>query len=707
MFDELMESRKNKIIDFINDKNYTPMNINDISFIFQVPDNERELLNDIVNGLLKEGKAVLTKKGKIMSPESMNLVYGIFTGHAKGFGFVAADKFEGDIFIPPTYTNGAMHKDKVLCRIISESAGGKRREGEIVKVLERGIKVIIGTYEELRKGHGFVVPDDKKISGDIHISNGYNKGAVTGHKVVVKITKPAGEDKNPEGVITEILGHKNDPGVDILSIILKHELSIEFSEKVYKEMEKIQESVTVQDIADRTDLRNTAMVTIDGEDAKDLDDAVSLEILQNGNYKLGVHIADVSHYIKENTELDKEALERGTSVYLADRVIPMIPHKLSNGICSLNPNVDRLTLSCIMEINANGDVVNHTVCESVITTNRRMTYTIVNDILTNQDSEYMEEYKELVPMFRQMEDLSRILREKRIKRGAIEFGFAESKIIVDENGKPVDIKPYVRNRATSLIEEFMLVCNETIAEEYFWMELPFVYRTHEEPDPEKIQALSEFINKFGFHLKGSHPKSIQKLLASVENKPEEIIISKVALRSLKQARYTVLNEGHFGLAAKYYCHFTSPIRRYPDLQIHRIIKRNITSGLTERDIEKLSKELPEVCKLCSRNERNAEETEREVDNVKKAQYMADKIGETFSGIISGVTSWGLYVELPNTVEGMVSINDLDDDYYIFDEKNMYYIGEHLKKTYSLGDKVQVTLKRVYIQEGKIDFVFSD
>ncbi len=708
MYEEIINERKEKIAGFIKDKDYVPMSVKDIAFLLGVPLQDQVVLDDIINMLVKEGKAVITKKGKVMSPEGMNLIFGTFTGNARGFGFVTAEGFETDIFIPLPFINGAMHKDKVLCKIINQ-ATGKRPEAEIVQVLEKGINTIIGTFQEVRKHTGFVIPDDKKISSDIFIPSGATKGAVTDHKVAVKVTKKAEEGKNPQGVVTEILGHKNDPGVDILSVVLKHELRTDYPQKVYKELESIADEVNPADIEGRKDLRGIQMVTIDGEDSKDLDDAVSLEILPNGNYKLGVHIADVSHYVREGTEIDNEALKRGTSVYLVDRVIPMLPHKLSNGICSLNPNVDRLTLSCIMEIDKSGNCVAHEVCASVINTDKRMTYTIVNDILSNESSQYIEEYSELVPMFKNMEVLSDILREKRLKRGAIEFGFAECKIILGDNGRPVDIKPYVRNKATSLIEEFMLICNETIAEEYFWLDIPFVYRNHEEPDSEKILKLSDFINKFGFHLKGAsaHPKAIQKLLASVENTPEEMIISRFVLRSLKQARYAATNAGHFGLAAKYYSHFTSPIRRYPDLQIHRIIKQNITSGISESWASRLSKLLPEVCSLCSKNERIAEETEREVEDIKKAQYMSDKIGQIFSGIISSVTSWGIYVELPNTVEGMVSVNDMEDDYYIFDQDNMCFVGERSKKVYSLGDKVQVMLVKTNELDGKIDFVFAN
>ncbi len=704
---ELIEERKNKILGFVNDDKYTPMRVVDIAFLLEVPSKDRFLFEEIVNELVNEGKIIVTKKGKIMTPEKLNIVCGNFVSHSKGFGFVATEKeFEEDIFIPASAVNGAMHKDRVWCRIISNV--GQRPEGEIIKVLERGMNSIVGTFEQA-KGYGFVVPDDKKLAHDIFISKENCKGAVSGHKVVVKIIKPPADRRSPEGVVTEILGHINDPGVDIISIIRQFELPLDFPDDVYKEIEGISSEVDEKEIEGRNDLRNIQMVTIDGEDAKDLDDAVSVSKLENGNYKLGVHIADVSNYVKENSPLDKEALKRGTSVYLVDRVIPMLPHKLSNGICSLNAGADRLAVSCIMEIDKNGKVVSHEVCQSVINVDRRMSYTIVNDLLTDENSQYFEEYRDFIPMFKMLEELRNILLEKRIKRGAVEFDFTEAKIILDDDGKPVDIKPYERNIATSIIEECMLVCNETIAEQFFWLEIPFVFRSHSEPDSEKIQKLSDFVSKFGYRLKGSsaHPKSFQKILSEAKDTPEDIIINRVVLRSLKQARYTSENEGHFGLAAKYYCHFTSPIRRYPDLEIHRLIKEYFDGKLTEKRILKLSKNITEIARQSSVRERVAEEAERETDNLKKVEFMADKVGQSFDGIISGVTNWGIYVELPNTVEGLVAVRNMEDDYYIYDEDNLQYIGEHTHKVYSLGDKVRVKLVRANIYERNLDFEFDE
>jgi ribonuclease R len=708
-YDEIMLERRNKILEFIGHKEYIPMKANELWVILDVPVQDREVFETMLSDLVKEGKLLKTKKEKFMLPERLNMVSGIFKSNQKGFGFVILDDAEKeDIFISPENLNGAMHKDKVLCRITRIADKNHRAEGEIIQVLEKGINDIVGTYEEA-KGFGFVVADDKKIAQDIYIPRGKNKGAVTGHKVVVEVTKWPQEKRNPEGVVTEILGHVNDPGIDILSIIRQFELPTDFPEEVYTQIEAISQEVQPKDMEGRLDLREVQMVTIDGEDAKDLDDAISLEVLPNGNFNLGVHIADVTNYVKEGTPLDKEAYKRGTSVYLVDRVIPMLPHKLSNGICSLNAGVDRLALSCMMEIDNKGTVVGHKIAETIIKIDRRMTYTAVKKILVDNDEELINEYTDFIPFFKLMEQLCSILRKKRTKRGAIDFDFPEAKIILDATGKPTEIKPYERNLATRIIEEFMLVCNETIAEVYFWQSMHFVYRSHGIPNEEKIQQLADFIANFGYFIKGSttevHPKAIQKVLDEVEGKPEEHVISKVVLRAMKQARYTATNDGHFGLAAKYYCHFTSPIRRYPDLQIHRIIKENLRGAINAKREASLKKRMPEVSKQCSIRERIAEEAERETDQLKKVEFMADKIGQIFDGIISGVTSWGVYVELPNTVEGLVHVTAMDDDYYIYDQGHLLFRGEHTNKEYRLGDKVKVQLMKTSLAEKTIDFSF--
>lgn len=706
---EADNNRKQVIVDMMKHPSYVPMKIKEMMILLQVPAKDREQLEALLNELISEGKIIRTKRGKYAIPQTYNLVAGTFTGHPKGFGFlVLEEENEKDIFIPASSVNGALHKDKVLCRITRAATSEKRAEAEVVEILRRGPESLVGTYQE-SQNFGFVVPDDQKYARDIFIPKKYAKGAVTGHKVLVKITDWAEERRNPEGKIVSILGHINDPGVDILSIIYQYDLPQDFPPEVMEEVEEIPSEVLDKDKYGRKDLRNIQMVTIDGEDAKDLDDAVSLESLPNGWYRLGVHIADVTHYVKEGNPLDKEAYERGTSIYLVDRVIPMLPHKLSNGICSLNPQVDRLALSCIMDIDKNGNVQSHEIVESVINTTERMSYTEVKKILVDEDEELIERYKDLVPMFKQMEELAAILRKRRFKRGAIDFDFPETKVILDREGNPLELKPYDRNVATRLIEDFMLVCNETVAEDYFWQEKPFVYRSHEDPDPEKIRALTEFINNFGYSMKGSvgkiHPKDMQKIIDEVEDKPEESIINHLLLRSMKQARYTPECTGHFGLAARYYCHFTSPIRRYPDLQIHRIIKYNLHHKLKGKLQGRLEERMPEVSKQCSLRERRAEEAERETIKLKKAEYMEQYVGKLFEGAITGTTSWGCYVELPNTVEGLVHVNEMSDDYYIYDEEGHRFIGEKTKRIYRLGDKVFVKVIKVDKLTRSIDFRF--
>lgn len=606
---------------------------------------------------------------------------------------------------------GAMQKDRVLYKVLHKAEKGKKADGVIVRILERGQQRIVGTFEAGSKGYGFVVADDKKIAKDIFISRENTKGAVTGHKVVVEITDYGEDRRNPEGKVIEILGHINDPGVDILSVIRRYELAVEFPEEVYAEIEHLGTEVAEADKKGREDLRDLLTITIDGADAKDLDDAVSLKRLGNGDFELGVHIADVSHYVRENTALDKEAYARGTSVYLVDRVIPMLPHKLSNGICSLNPHVDRLALSCLMEVNGRGEVVSHRILESIINSDYRMTYTAVREILEDGTPALLEQYAEILPMLEDMEELRQILGEKRRKRGSVNFDLPESKIILDENGKPIDIKPYEKSIATNMIEEFMLVCNETIAENSFWQEMPFMYRSHQEPDEDKLEKMEQFLRGFGYYLRKKdgeiHPRELQKVLQKAEETDEERIITRMVLRSMMQARYTAENGGHFGLAAKYYCHFTSPIRRYPDLEIHRMIKKMLHGELDEKASAYYRRKMPDWAKHCSKQERVAEDAERDTDALKKVEFMEDKVGQIYEGIISGVTNWGIYVELPNTIEGMVALSQMDDDYYEFDEKKMLVFGKRTKKSYRLGDKVVVSVAKVDRMMGTIDFVFEE
>ena len=681
--DQTFEKRKKVIYDFICDDFYIPMKVKEIATVLQVSKEQRRELQEVLDALVEEGKITLSKRGKYSKGQTKRIT-GTFQANIRGFGFVMLEGEDEDIFIPGENVNGAFQGDEVEC-IITGAPGGKRKEGKIVRIVSHQVKKIVGLYEK-SKSFGFVRPDNQRYLKDIYIPAGKEMGAMDGHKVVVELTSYGQEHAKPEGKIVEIIGHVNDPGADILSIVKDYDLPTEFPEKVLNQAVRVGKDVSEADCAGRLDLRNWQMVTIDGEDAKDLDDAVSLT-MKDENYQLGVHIADVTNYVQEKSALDREALKRGTSVYLADRVIPMLPHVLSNGICSLNAGEDRLALSCIMTVSPKGEVI----AETVIRVDKRMSYTGVSKVLA-EEPEALEEDKDFVPMIQEMQELSTILRERRGKRGSIDFDFPETKIELDEKGKPINIKPYERNSATKIIEDFMLLANETVAEEYFWREVPFLYRTHEVPDEEKIKKLSTFINNFGYHIHVHDevkPKEIQKLLSQVEGTPEEALISRLTLRSMCQAKYTTDNTGHFGLAAKYYTHFTSPIRRYPDLQIHRIIKENLRGRLNENRIEHYDKILPEVAKQCSDRERLAEETEREVVKMKKAEYMRMHIGEEYEGVISGVTKWGIYVELPNTVEGLVHVVDLRDDHYNFIEQTYEMVGEHTGKTYKLGEKVRV------------------
>ena len=708
---DILKERKERILAYMESEGYVPIKRRDMRAMLSVPQEDREKFESLINELIAEGRVFETKKGKLDSPKDLQMATGTFIGHARGFGFVTPDAGGEDIFIPASETMGAMQKDRVLYKMLHKAEKGKKADGVIVRILERGQQRIVGTFEAGSKGYGFVVADDKKIAKDIFISRENTKGAVTGHKVVVEITDYGEDRRNPEGKVIEILGHINDPGVDILSVIRRYELAVEFPEEVYAEIEHLGTEVAEADKKGREDLRDLLTITIDGADAKDLDDAVSLKRLGNGNFELGVHIADVSHYVRENTALDKEAYARGTSVYLVDRVIPMLPHKLSNGICSLNPHVDRLALSCLMEVNGRGEVVSHRILESVINSDYRMTYTAVREILEDGTPALLEQYAEILPMLEDMEELRQILGEKRRKRGSVNFDLPESKIILDENGKPIDIKPYEKSIATNMIEEFMLVCNETIAENSFWQEMPFMYRSHQEPDEDKLEKMEQFLRGFGYYLRKKdgeiHPRELQKVLQKAEETDEERIITRMVLRSMMQARYTAENGGHFGLAAKYYCHFTSPIRRYPDLEIHRMIKKMLHGELDEKASVYYRRKMPDWAKHCSKQERVAEDAERDTDALKKVEFMEDKVGQIYEGIISGVTNWGIYVELPNTIEGMVALSQMDDDYYEFDEKKMLVFGKRTKKSYRLGDKVVVSVAKVDRMMGTIDFAFAE
>lgn len=703
----LKNARMQTVIDFMSDEQYKPMKFKEICGILNVPKDERNDLKMILDELISQGKIAMDDSRRYALGAN-SLFTGTFSKTQRGFGFVTIEGFEEDIFISERNTKGALNKDIVQIKILDETTG-KRREGVVVNIVQRSTDTVVGVFQK-SKNFGFVVPDDQKFGTDIFISKEKSMGAVTGHKVVVKITDFGSSKKNPEGKVIEIIGHINDPGVDIMSIVKANNIPCEFPDEVMQQVEKIPDEVLPDEYEGREDIRDLLTVTIDGEDAKDLDDAITIE-RRDDKYLLGVHIADVTHYVTENSPLDKEAIKRGTSVYLVDRVIPQLPHKLSNGICSLNQGCDRLALSCFMLIDKKGNVVDHRISKTVINVNRRMTYTAVNAIVELHDEAVMEEYKECVDMFYLMKEAADILRAKRKKRGSIDFNFPEAKIILDEKGVPIEIKPYERNDAAKIIEDFMLAANETIAQDFFWRDIPFVYRTHETPDIEKIQKLGVFINNFGYAIKGAsqelHPKELQQLMIKIEGKPEEALIARLALRSMKQAKYTVKNEGHFGLATQYYCHFTSPIRRYPDLQIHRIIKECIDNKLNDRRISHYEKILPEIANQSSLNERRADEAEREVEKLKKVQYMKKFINQEFEGVISGVTSWGMYVELPNTVEGMIRITSLKDDYYFYDEEKYQLIGEHTKKAYNLGDKIKVIVTGADMTLRTIDFEIAE
>ncbi|MDQ0929291.1 ribonuclease R [Bacillus atrophaeus] len=702
------EAFMDKLLSFMKEEAYKPLTVQELEEMMNIPDADeyKELVKALV-ALEEKGLVVRTRSDRYGLPEKMNLIKGKLSAHAKGFGFLLPeDTSLSDVFIPPTELNTAMNGDIVMVRLNSQSSGS-RQEGTVIRILERSIQRVVGTYTET-KSFGFVIPDDKKITSDIFIPKHANHGAVEGHKVVVTLTSYPEGRMSAEGEVTEILGHKNDPGIDILSIIHKHGLPGEFPREAMEQANNTPDTIDEKDLKDRRDLRDQMIVTIDGADAKDLDDAVTVTKLENGNYKLGVHIADVSHYVTENSPIDKEALERGTSVYLVDRVIPMIPHRLSNGICSLNPKVDRLTLSCEMTINKQGQVVEHEIFQSVIKTTERMTYSDVKKILVDDDEELKTKYEQLVPMFKDMEKLAEILRGKRMERGAVDFDFKEAKVLVDEDGAAKDVVIRERSVAEKLIEEFMLVANETVAEHFHWMNVPFIYRIHEEPNAEKLQKFLEFVTTFGYVVKGTagniHPRALQSILDAVRDRPEETVVSTVMLRSMKQAKYDPESLGHFGLSTEFYTHFTSPIRRYPDLIVHRLIRTYLINGkVDEATREKWAERLPEIADHTSTMERRAVDAERETDDLKKAEFMLDKIGEEFDGMISSVTNFGMFVELPNTIEGLIHVSFMTDDYYRFDEQHFAMIGERTGNVYRIGDEITVKVVDVNKEERNIDF----
>jgi len=675
------------------------MGVRDLAVMLDVPDNQYGIFCHVLDEIMAGGGALLTRKGKVITPAAAGLVFGPYEGNARGFGFVLSA--DGDVFIPPGSAGDAIHGDKVFCRV-TERKAGPSLAGEIVQIVANSAVKIVGTYHDGRPGR--VVPDDKRFPV-VFIPSEFRNGAKPDQKVVAAIDR-RGTGRGFEGKIREVLGDATDVGMDVLAIVIGHGIPHVFPKAVQRAAEDLPDVVLGGELAGRRDFRDLPTVTIDGEDTKDIDDAVSLERLDDGGYRLYVHIADVGHYVRPGSVLWKEALKRGTSVYLADRVIPMLPKKLSNGICSLNPSVDRLALSCVMDIDRDGRVVGQEICRSVVHSDHAVTYEDLADILGDPDSPHGEKYPEFLQIFRDMNDLAGLLRAGRIAQGALEFGFPECKILVDAKGRPTSITRRERNAATSIIEEFMVAANEVVATAYHWMDIPFIYRTHEEPDRAKMEALMNFVRNFGYSMRGGgkRAKTLQNLLGRIENTPEALLISKQVLRSLKQARYSPNPLGHFGLAKAYYSHFTSPIRRFPDLMIHGIIKAHLAGELGEDEIAQLEADLLEICVTSSENERRADACQHDVEQLKKVEYMADKVGQVFDGIISYVAQRGMHVELDNTVEGFVAIESVEDDYYEFVEGASAFVGRRLGKTYAIGDVVRIVVAKADMELRRLDFV---
>lgn len=679
--------------------------------------NDFKLLVQTIAMMEREKLVEFNKKGKIRLPQMTMAIEGTFRANERGFGFVTIDPEEPDVYVPKEAVNYAMDGDLVAIDIVqpADPFSDRGAEGRVVAIKQRAITQVVGEFiayddQEIKDTdlYGYAIPKDKKMTGLTFNIAAQGIKPVDGSIVIVEVTHYPEKEypRSLEGIVKKVVGHKNDPGMDILSIVVAHGIPATFLEEVIAAADQVPDTISEADLKGRRDLRDQVIVTIDGEDAKDLDDAVTVRKLENGNYFLGVHIADVSYYVTEGSVLDQEAYERGTSVYLTDRVVPMIPQRLSNGICSLNPNVPRLTMSCEMEISPEGFVVKHDIFQSVIQTTERMTYTAVNEILEEQNPETMARYKKLVPMFNTMKELHSILETMRTRRGAISFEDREAKVAVDEKGHPLAILLRTRGVGERLIESFMLVANETVAKHYNDLKLPFIYRIHEQPKEEKMQRFFDFAAVLGILVKGTKtditPKDLQNVLIQVADKPEEAVINTMLLRSMQQARYSEDNYGHYGLAAEYYTHFTSPIRRYPDLIVHRLI-RSYSQPVTETLKEKWAETLPEIADHSSKMERRAVEAEREVDAMKKAEYMADKIGEEYEGIISSVTRFGLFVELANTIEGLIHVNSLKQDYFHFIENHMALVGERTGMTLKIGQKVKIKVAKADPETKEVDF----
>lgn len=699
---------KEKVERVLSDPAYKPARFKDLAYLLSVKEEDRDAFLSLLNQMVAEGQILKTKNNRYMKMPDQVLT-GTYLSTKRGFGFVRVEGVPEDFFIPGRDSLNAFHGDRVLIQV-NKNQHGPRTEAKVVRILSRETDELIGVYQE-SEGTGFVIPNNRKIGCDIYVPENARQGAVTGNLVLVSLLDYGSRKKSPTGKITEIIGHIDDPETDILQVVKTYRIPVEFPDAVEDELSSVPDSVSEEEKKGRRDFRNLDTVTIDGEDAKDLDDAITLTY--DGIYHLGVHIADVSHYVREKSPLDREALRRGTSNYLVDSVIPMLPHKLSNGICSLNHGEDRLTLSCLMDIDEKGKVISHEICKGLINVNERMNYTDVAAILEQKDGAPVERYQDLLHMFFQMKDLASLLRKRRQKRGSIDFDVPETKVIVDEHHNPVDIQAHERNVATEIIEDFMLIANETVAEEFYRAEIPFEYRVHEPPKEDKTEELAAFVKKFGLILKSTggrekiHPKEFQKLLKAIQGQPYENLVSQMTLRSMQQARYSTECIGHFGLAVRYYCHFTSPIRRYPDLQIHRIISEYLAGTLTEDRIHHYATILPAVAADNSAKERRADDAERDVVKLKEVEYISGHIGEEFEGIVSGFTSQYIFVELPNTIEGAVNVADIRDDYYTYLEDQLEMKGERTGRTITLGDACRVRVLRCDKADRTIDFEFTE
>ncbi len=702
-----MEEQKQKIMDLIKDEDYVPLKAKEIAMLMRVPKKEYNKFLEILGELELELKIQKNRKNRYKLVEK-TYYDGIYRKNQKGFGFVRLENEEDEIYISKENSLNALNGDRVLIEIIEEKNKVKSAEAKVVKILKHEKDTVVGIFQN-NKNFGFVVPDDRSLGTDIFISKKDFGKARDNHKVLVKITKYPQNGKNAEGKILEVLGNVNEAGVDMLSLIKEYNLPSTFPEPVIEEAKKCGDTIDEKDIKNRVDFRNKTIFTIDGEDAKDLDDAVRVEKLENGNYKLEVHIADVSYYVKEGSILDQEALLRGTSIYMLGRVIPMLPRELSNGICSLNANEDRFTLSCLMEIDRKGNVINSEIVKGIIKVTERMSYTDVQAILDNSDKKVVKTYKKYIKEFKLMEELALILKNKRMEQGYLNLDIPESKIDLDIDGKVKEVSKYEPSFANEIIEQFMLIANETIAEKFYWLEAPFIYRVHENPDFEKIQELNKFLYNFGLKIKANkdniYPKEFSKILEEVKGKDEEKVVSNLVLRTLKVARYEAENKGHFGIASKYYCHFTSPIRRYPDLFIHRVISKYLKDNyvINEKWEEQYKNYAKERAEQSSEREKIATKVERDAESIKKAEYMEKRIGQEYDGIVSSITSFGMFVELENTVEGLIRFEDIGNEYYIYDEERKQLIGEQTNKVYKIGDKVKIKVKNANKLLRQIDF----